>query len=81
MSTEAGSSNGAAMALIVALPLVYLLSIGPVAFICEKTSSTTSIRNTALAVYAPIIWLHDHTPMKMPLEEYVNWWERLARKP
>lgn len=69
------------MALMVALPLVYLLSIGPVAFVCEKTSSTTSIRNTVLAVYAPIIWLHDHTPMKMPLENYVNWWERLARKP
>lgn len=55
------------------LPLLYVLSIGPVVAIAERTKSTESLK-LLKAVYAPVIWLHDHTILKKPLEAYVELW-------
>lgn len=54
------------VALAIAL---YVLSIGPVALFCEKTKVGEAFFQT---VYRPVFWLHDHTPMKKPLEAYVR---------
>jgi len=58
--------------LLIALPLLYVLSIGPVAAITIRTSR--SDREFVEQFYAPVIWLHDHTPLKKPLEYYVMFW-------
>ncbi len=63
--------SGGAAGLLVALPLLYVLSIGPVAMFSMKTG--WSMRGGEV-LYAPVIWLHDHTILKRPLEAYVELW-------
>ena len=55
------------------LVLLYVSSVGPVAAITQKTSGPRGgvvIRQ----IYAPLIWLHQHTVLKKPLEVYVGFW-------
>lgn len=53
------------------IPLVYVLSMGPVAAASQKTpSSVSAVRQ----FYFPLIWLHDHTILKKPLELYAGLW-------
>lgn len=56
---------------LVLLPILYVLSIGPVVFILLKMKTTMGPLEI---FYAPVIWLHDHTFLTEPLENYVRWW-------
>ncbi len=57
--------------LLAALPVLYVLSLGPVILLAKKSGlPQASLR----AFYAPLIWLHDHTLLKQPLEWYVGLW-------
>lgn len=56
---------------IPALLLVYVLSIGPAALLFKHCNVDTSY---AARFYTPIFWMHDHTPLKRPLELYVEGW-------
>ncbi len=56
--------------LVILLPLLYVLSIGPAAVIASKTRYAGNIRQ----FYLPVIWLHEHTVLKRPLEIYVGFW-------
>jgi hypothetical protein len=70
----AGVAFWVATALVVVLlasPFLYVLSIGPVVAIVEKTGVG---RDAAQMFYAPVVWLHDHTPLKEPLEAYAQMW-------
>jgi hypothetical protein len=49
----------------------YPLSIGPVFAIAQRTSMDVEWLEE---VYTPIIWLHEHTIFKRPLELYVELW-------
>ncbi len=69
------------MVLLVALPLFYILSIGPAIYAVEKFHLTFSMRRPVSTFYYPVRWLHDHTPLKQALESYVEWWMRLAGIP
>jgi hypothetical protein len=61
----------ALLAILLVLPVVYVLSIGPVVAL----ATAAGIDPTGLKViYAPVIWLHDHTALKEPLEWYVGLW-------
>ena len=53
------------------VPVLYVLSIGPVALMAKGNGSGVS---TVKPIYAPVIWLHDHTPLKKPLEAYLGLW-------
>jgi hypothetical protein len=53
------------------LPVLYVLSIGPAAMLAKRGYFQDGVHY----VYVPVIWLHDHTPLKLPLELYVSWWE------
>ena len=55
----------------VAVPLLYVLSIGPVAKMVKINGSSGE---TISRIYAPVIWLHDHTLLEKPLEAYVGFW-------
>jgi hypothetical protein len=68
---RSSSSGGTLAWFLLAAPLLYILSIGPVAAIWVKTQSRVAPLET---FYAPVIWLHDHTPLKEPLEWYVELW-------
>ena len=47
---------------------MYVLSIGPAALIAGGPSPTLR------TFYAPVIWLHDHTLLKKPIEVYMELW-------
>ncbi len=49
------------------LPILYLLSSGPVAWLFQVNNwSTQSVK----AFYAPVVYLHDNTALKNPIEFY-----------
>jgi hypothetical protein len=66
-----GHSGGTLAWFILAAPLLYILSVGPVAAIWIKFKLPEAPLET---FYAPLIWLHGHTPLKEPLEWYVELW-------
>jgi hypothetical protein len=68
------------MAVLLGLPLVYLLSFGPMGFLLEKFHAPMSLRPYVLAFYRPVIWLHDNTTLKQPIEAYARLWGDLAKR-
>ncbi|WP_395742644.1 hypothetical protein [Prosthecobacter sp.] len=67
-------------ALSIALPLLYALSIGPVAYMLVKYPSLKPMEGAAATFYAPMLWSCHYTSFEQPLVNYVGWWERLARR-
>lgn len=59
---------------VLALPVLYVLSVGPVAKAIELATGDPSPPQWARQFYAPLRWLHDNTPMARPLEWYVALW-------
>lgn len=62
---------GIAAPLLALLPVLYVLSIGPVVAVVEKTGVG---EEAAHALYLPVVWLHDHTPLEKPLEKWGELW-------
>ena len=60
------------IALLVLLPLAYLLSYAPV-YRMGKSSGWSRIDHP-LAVYRPVDWLIDHTPLDEPLYRWADLW-------
>lgn len=67
------------LAIVVVLPIIYLLSVGPVVYALEKFHVPKSYATYVQTLYAPILWLHDHTSLKKLVENYVKWWEEMGR--
>lgn len=63
----------AIMSIVLMLPVLYVASIGPVARIIQKTTPGAP-PSWAMSAYLPLIWLHDHTPLGVPLQWYVELW-------
>jgi hypothetical protein len=63
-------------ALVIGLPLLYLLSTGPVLFVMTKTSLLGSWVSWELVAkfYWPVEWLYKNTFMKEPLDLYLQLW-------
>lgn len=66
---EESSRGSTFLGWLIALPIVYVLSIGPVAMITQNNPREAA---AARKVYAPVIWLHENTPLRKPLEVYVS---------
>ena len=70
-SEEQRSWAGTAALWVLLLPIVYALSVGPAFAIALRLQ----LREEPLVLaYAPVIWLHRNTPLKKPIEMYVEWW-------
>jgi hypothetical protein len=61
----------AVLLMLLFAPVFYVLSIGPVVAMVQQTGQS---HDAVEAIYAPVIWLHDHTPLKEPLERYGELW-------
>jgi hypothetical protein len=48
------------------LPMVYLLSVGPVVAVATRLPPGARAPDALLALYAPVDWLHRHTPPQTP---------------
>ncbi len=66
-------SNSAAIAAIVLLllPLLYVLSLGPAVMIYVGSGVGGDFLDV---FYYPLEWLRDNTPLEKPLEWYVDLW-------
>ena len=56
------------MVWLVLAPLLYVLSIGPMAFLANKHLTTEWLMN----IYLPLMLLPE--PLARPLDHYVQWW-------
>ncbi|MFG0333962.1 MAG: hypothetical protein ACF8TS_11420 [Maioricimonas sp. JB049] len=59
---------------LLALPVIavlYVLSIGPVVCVAEKAGIDPK---PLRMFYAPVVWLHDQTPLREPLETWGKLW-------
>ena len=69
--SEQNSGHSVFVWVFIAVPLLYVLSVGPVA---KMVTINGSSGETVRLIYAPVIWLHDHTLLEKPLESYVAFW-------
>ena len=62
--------------LLLLIPVLYVLSIGPVAWTMVHWHGPVppQVTNAVSFVYTPLDWLHDFTPLKKPLENYLELW-------
>jgi hypothetical protein len=51
------------------IPVLYVVSFGPVLASVEK-SGNRRLRDRIAVLYEPVGWLHDHTILAKPLEAY-----------
>ena len=72
--------GGTAIALVIALflPMFYVLSIGPAVYLMKATGPNRQLEEAASVFYFPVIFLHQTTPLRGPIEAYVEFWEDLA---
>ena len=69
---------GATTALI-ALPILYVLSIWPVVYTLGDNRVDPRLNAVVNAFYKPLELLYNHTPLRMPLDGYIEWWAELQR--
>ncbi len=62
---------------LVVVPLIYILGVGPAIVIVVKAPK---LRDPVRAVYAPMLWLHEHTSLKATMDPYLAFWEKTARR-
>lgn len=63
-------------ALLLALPLLYLLSVPPVVIFTLKPRGSLPFPRFLKLYTTPYDWLHDHTPLEDPLHDYFGWWSK-----
>ena len=67
---------------LVALLLLYVLSIGPLEYLQHKRMLSKGVPaplpDWLNVFYQPAWWLQDHSMFHRPMDVYCNWWKRLA---
>ena len=77
MSEERRSESRLAVAAcgaLFALPILYVLSVGPVAKGIELATGNKAPPQWARDFYSPLRWVHANTPLAKPLEWYGALW-------
>jgi len=84
METNLEKSNHrvavAVAAVVVMLPLLYALSIGPTVYIVIRTGMTNQSMPVAEAFYTPLRYVSNSTPLGPAIQVYVSWWRDLAQR-
>ena len=57
-----------------AVLVLYVLGIGPVAWLALHTGVEAEIAPVAMVIYAPVVWLYNHTFLQEPLDWYIHLW-------
>jgi hypothetical protein len=63
------------LAAVVSLPVLYVLSIGPVAWLNTRHRMPESVSHAIKHVYDPIDWLMAHSPK--PFDHAIRWYAQL----
>ncbi|MBI3463355.1 MAG: hypothetical protein HY000_09890 [Planctomycetes bacterium] len=64
---------GLVLAALLSWAFLYIVSLGPAIVLSSFWRAT---ENALQRIYTPLIWLHEHTSLKEPLEWYASFWER-----
>jgi hypothetical protein len=80
MSTGENSGNTGVKTTLIALPILYVLSIGPAVYLqlAIPLSMDSPLFRAMNAFYSPLAPLHDHAPFRDPFQAYLLWWMQLA---
>ena len=74
MSGEHERKSGRGGGLIwffLAAAVLYVLSVGPAGALARKNTKLVAV---VVAVYTPLRWFHDYTPLGNPLDAYGRLW-------
>ena len=71
------SRTGWWITVIAATLLLYLLGFGPVVVLISRDSLSVPVRQAAAMLYAPELWVFEHTPLQEPMRAYVVWWSKV----
>lgn len=69
---NSGRSLAIWVALVVALPFIYALSVGPAGALTKNMPPSTIQK--VRQFYYPLVWLHENTPLRRPIEVYCAFW-------
>jgi hypothetical protein len=69
---ERGSGALATVIVALALPLLYVLSAGPAAWLLDHGYIAGTAVQVAKVAYDPLDWAHDHTFLGEPLDLYLR---------
>jgi len=58
------ASESTTIFVLLLLPVIYMLSIGPVIFAVERLHAKSAMQKPVMTFYAPMSWLHEHTALK-----------------
>lgn len=78
---EAKFPAAAWVAMLVAVPVLYVVTGAPVAALYDCGRLPTPPPRWLVEFYVPMRWLYESTPLRTPLEMYLEWWHELLRKP
>jgi len=62
------------LSLVVFIPFIYVLSVGPVLKVLESAGHNAASQRFIETFYYPLILLYDNTPLRSPLEKYLELW-------
>lgn len=82
--TRSTSKTAASAAILVALPLLYVLSVGPICWFLDASTwcrRRPRLTNAVMIVYSPLKPLFEHEYLGPPFLRYLSWWDELTRKP
>jgi hypothetical protein len=68
------------IAVILAVPVLYILSIGPVSYLQATKSYTISPGSRLDHFYGPLGTAIQRAPLNEALLSYVGWWTRMGEK-
>ena len=74
-SKRSRSGAAVALAMVILLPILYVLSVGPAVMLVETTGTENELGPILEVFYFPVVWLHENTPLRGPLDAYVKLWE------
>lgn len=76
---EPKSSSSGGWLWLALLPVLYVLSLGPVVKVCLLYGINTGgkVGGAIDLFYSPLKWLRDNTFLREPLDAYINFWVSL----
>ena len=76
MNPPANKWGSSVTTALLALPILYVLSIGPVIYAYNANGNTLGPRTDVACeiFYTPLVWLYENTPLRIPLDWYFELW-------
>jgi len=75
-------TTAATATILLAIPLIYALAIGPLMIMCHHRVIPRNMELTIVEMYKPLMWAaHRHPLVDRYVSDYVAWWLRAFPTP